>query len=76
MPQRKVRRELPTVSTIFTKRFRGQIIHAKVVAVDPQTGRVALEVKGQTFPTLSAAAKALTGAETNGWRFWGLNKGE
>ena len=73
MPKRKVRESLPRIGTVLTRTFRGKEIRATVVDVNPKTGMVALDVKRKQYPSLSAAAKALTGGETNGWRFWGLD---
>jgi hypothetical protein len=35
-----------------------------------------IELKGQLYPSLSAAAVAVTGKPTNGWTFWRVRIGE
>jgi len=35
-----------------------------------------IELNGQVYPSLSAAAVAITGRPTNGWTFWRLRVGE
>lgn len=59
-------------------RFRkkeGEVV-AEVLSVDRKTGKVAVRVGKKTYPSLSAAASAVTGRATNGWVFWGLKKQE
>ena len=73
MPVRKQRTDFPKIGTKLVGRSRGQIVEAVVVAVRPDVGRVVVEMNGRRYNTLSAAAKAAVGNETNGWRFWGLD---
>lgn len=47
---------------------------AEVVAVDKSMGKISLHINGKDYSSVSAAAKAVTGFETNGWVFWGLKK--
>ena len=72
MPKRKTRTKFPPVGTVLKKQVHNDLVLAKVVSVNESTGRVAVEMNGVTYSTLSAAAKALTGHATNGWKFWGL----
>jgi hypothetical protein len=74
MPKKIKRGKLPQVGTVFEKSFRGQTTRAKVVSIDKSKGRVELEVNGKQYQSPSAAARALTGHETNGWVFWGIDK--
>ena len=68
--RKKIARELPPVGTTLTGRSRGQSHTAVIVeAKDRPSGR-AVEYGDQLFPSLSAAAKAVTGHPTNGWLFW------
>ena len=72
MPHRKVRTEFPSVGTVLTRTFKGETFQAKVLSVNPDAGSVTVELKGQSYNTLTAAAKVVTGTEVNGWKFWGL----
>jgi hypothetical protein len=45
-----------------------------VVSVNAETGEVNLRVGRQMFPSLSAAAQAISGHASNGWTYWGLKK--
>ena len=67
---KKIARQLPPVGTTLTGRSKGQP-HAAVIveAKDRPAGR-AVKYGDQLFPSLSAAAKAVTGHPTNGWVFW------
>ncbi len=38
--------------------------------------RVSVRIGGGYFRSLSAAAKAVTGRSTNGWKFWRLDPSE
>ena len=68
--RKKIARELPPVGITLTGRSRGQSHTAVIVkAKDRPSGR-AVECGDQLFPSLSAAAKAVTGHSTNGWLFW------
>ena len=73
MPRKIKRGKLPQVGTVFEKSFRGRTMRAKVVSIDQSKGRVGLEVNGKQYQSPSAAAKALTGHEINGWVFWGID---
>lgn len=72
MPQRIKRTKLPDPGTVFTKTFKGQTLKAKVIAVDRDRGRISLEVNGVEYPSPTAAAKAFTKNDVNGWVFWGI----
>ncbi len=65
-------RSLPPVGTkLIGRRQRGGVgVHAKIVSAhDFPLGR-AVEVAGQRYASLSAAAKAVCGHEANGWVWW------
>ena len=67
--RKKIARQLPPVGTTLTGRSKGQSHTAVIVeAKDRPAGR-AVEYGDQLFPSLSAAAKAITGHPTNGWLF-------
>ena len=68
--RRKIARQLPPVGTTLTARSKGQTHTAVIVeAKDRPSGR-AVKYGDQVFPSLSAAAKAVTAHPTNGWVFW------
>ena len=69
-------RTWPRPGDKLVHRFRKRRSHveAMVISVDQASGRVGLEMDGREYPSLSAAASAVTGHETNGWIFWGLKK--
>lgn len=60
---------LPRVGGTFTKTYLGKEVTVKVVADG-------FQVNGKTYPSLTAAAKAVRGSEmeVNGWAFFGLTK--
>lgn len=69
-------KRLPAAGDELVHHFRkkpGSVI-AKVVSVNAETGEVNLRVGRQMFPSLSAAAQAISGHASNGWTYWGLKK--
>jgi hypothetical protein len=78
MQVRKKRAEFPSLGTILSRRYIARKIpsdrtyQAKVVSVNHDTGRVAVELDGKIFASLSGAAKSITGYPVDGWIFWGL----
>ena len=72
MPARKPR-PTPTVGAVFEKTFHGTV--HKMVVVKTEQG-VGYRVEGKVYPSVTAAAKAVTGRgyEVNGPRFWGLDR--
>jgi Protein of unknown function (DUF2924) len=58
---------LPPPGTILTRAYKGQALQVMVL----QNG---FEYEGQTYRTLSALAKAITGSHCNGFLFFGLIK--
>jgi len=68
--RQKIARGLPAPGTALTGRFKGQTYSATIVeAEDVPAGRM-VEYDGECYPSLSAAAKAITGHSINGWLFW------
>lgn len=43
-----------------------------LIVVASEAGGIAYKVGRATYASPSAAAKAIAGCETNGWRFWHL----
>ena len=56
---------LPVPGTILTRKYRGRQVEAKVLPYG-------FEYEGQTYRSLSAVAKAVTGSHWNGHLFFGL----
>ena len=67
---------VPKRGDVLVHVFRGRPgeVRARVADVDEDTGRVTVNIGSKTYPSLSAAARAITGHPTNGWIFWGLKK--
>ena len=56
--------------TVLTRKYRGEVLQVKVLADG-------FEFEGQVYPSLSAAARAITGSHCNGYLFFRLGgKGE
>lgn len=58
---------LPKPGTVLTRRHKGRLLRCTV----RDDG---VEFAGETYASLSAAAKAASGSHINGFRFWGLTK--
>lgn len=65
----KIAHTPPRAGSVFHHRLRGRQHEMTVVEHD---GRLAYVVKGEAYPTPSAASAAITGYPANGWRFWGI----
>ena len=67
-------RRWPLVGDRLVHKFRGRPgeVVAEVVSVDQKKGTVAVQIGGEAYTSLSAAAKSVSGYETNGWQYWGL----
>ena len=63
------RDRLPIPGTVLTRAYRGK--HVAVTVLADGT----FEFEGQTYRSLSAIAKAVTGSHWNGYLFFGLTKG-
>jgi hypothetical protein len=71
---KRARRELPPVGTKLYARYKGKDYQA--VIGQASDGKV-VTLAGKSYPTLSAAGKAVTGKPTcNGWVFWSQHKGQ
>ena len=68
--RKKIARQLPPVGTTLTGRSKGQTHTAVIVEAEERPGGRAVKYGDQVFPSLSAAAKAVSGHATNGWLFW------
>lgn len=74
MPQRKQRKQLPRVGEELVGTSHRKQYRATVTFVDAEKGKVAVSIGRREFASLSAAAKAITGHDANGWVFWGVDK--
>lgn len=73
MEQRK-RMPRPGDRLVHGFRKRGGQVVAEVVSVDERTGRVTVRIGDKLYPSLSAAALAVSGRPSIGWVYWGLKK--
>lgn len=72
MPRRLQRPPIPD-GTAIERHYRGRIIRGSIFS--DSDGRVGIEIERVKYPSLTAAAKAVTGyPKINGWRFWNLDK--
>jgi hypothetical protein len=60
---------LPPAGTILTRPYKGQILQVQVL-------EHGFAFNGQVYGSLSAVAKAITGAHYNGYLFFRLNQGD
>ena len=67
---------IPEVGEILVHRFRRRPgeIRAVVVSINKDPIEVTVQVEGKEYPSLSAAASAISESNQNGWVFWGLKK--
>ena len=73
IPENQSRR-WPKLGDRLVHKFRGKPgeVVAEVVSVDQENGTVSVQIGGEAFASLWAAAKSVSGYETNGWQYWGL----
>ena len=67
---RKKRKPAPN-GTVFEKQYKGESYLMKVVH---KKGVVGYFVGKHRYNSPSAAAKAITATEVNGWVFWGMDR--
>ena len=70
----KIVRELPPVGTLLMGKFQGAPYKARITADKSTSSGKAVEYSGSKYPSMTAAAKAITKQPTNGWRFWKIQK--
>lgn len=66
----KIKRKMPPVGTELHGKFKGNKYKAVVVADDKNSTLRLIRFNGVNYKTMTAAAKAITKQEINGWRFW------
>lgn len=67
---RKKVRELPPVGTILHGKFKGKPYQARIVKDENSRNGKSIKYNNKLYPSMSAAAKAITNQSVNGWRFW------
>jgi hypothetical protein len=70
----KIIRELPAIGTALIGKFMGKSYQAEIVKDESSPKKRAILYKGKLFPSMTAAAIAITKQPTNGWRFWKFPK--
>ena len=68
--RRKIKRELPPVGTVLKGKFKGSSFKARIVKDKAQASGKAIKYDDKLYPSMTAAAIAITKQATNGWRFW------
>ena len=63
-------RELPAIGTILIGKFHGNLYKAKIVKSSSSPIGREIKYNNKLFPSMTAAAKAITKNPVNGWRFW------
>jgi hypothetical protein len=66
MAQERADPRLPPPGTVLVRKYRGESLHVKVL---PES----FEYQGESYPSLSAVAEAITGSHCNGFLFFRLN---
>ena len=68
-PTERARRDrrLPSPGTVLTRRYKGQQVQVTV-------GKHSFEYEGQSYGSLSAVARAVSGSHCNGYLFFRLGK--
>jgi hypothetical protein len=67
MPKRRANTRLPMPGTVITRDYKGRKLEVQVLDAG-------FEFEGQRYKSLSAVAKAATGAHWNGYHFFGLTQ--
>ena len=66
----KIDRELPKIGTILNGKFLGIKYKARIVSDKKAASGRAIKYDDKLYPSMTAAAKAITKQSVNGWRFW------
>ena len=69
-PRRSIKRELPPIGTVLNGKFKGKPYKAKIVTDKKSKAGKAIKYNNELYPSMTAAAKAITNQAVNGWRFW------
>lgn len=63
------KRANPSIGSKFRRRFKGSGHLLEIVKSD---GKIAYKVNSVLYGSPTAAARAVTNTQVNGWRFWGI----
>lgn len=70
----KIVRILPSIGTSLIGKFKGTPYKAQIVKDEAKPNGKAIKFAGRLYPSMTAAAEAITKQPTNGWRFWKIQK--
>jgi hypothetical protein len=68
--RKKTARGLPPAGSTLQGRFKGETYTAIIVEAERLPAGTGVSLGGNLYPSLSAAAKAITKQSVNGRRFW------
>lgn len=68
--RRRIKRELPPIGTRLKGKFKGIEYRARIVKDKKSSTERAVKYDDNLYPSMTAAAKAITKQSVNGWRFW------
>ncbi len=68
--RKRIVRELPPAGTTLQGRFRSENFSATMLEADGLLAGRGVKFGEDIYPSLSAAARAITKQSVNGWRFW------
>lgn len=66
----KMKRELPSIGTELKSTYKKTLYKARIVKDPSNAGGKAIKFRGNLYPSMTAAAKAITKNSINGWNFW------
>jgi hypothetical protein len=67
------RRALPPIGTRLKGRYLKINYTAEIVSLPSTADGRGVKYRKKVFPSMSAAAEAITNHSTNGWRFWKID---
>ena len=69
--KKKIIREMPPIGTELSGKFKGVSGYSAKIVKDAKSPKgKAIKFDGKLYPSMTAAAIAVTNQPTNGWRFW------
>ena len=70
MKRNRIKREIPPIGTVLHGKHGGMIFKAKIVQDKSSPIGRSIEVSKKKYPSMTAAAMAITKFAMNGWKFW------
>lgn len=70
----RVQHSMPEVGTELVGKYKADIYKARIVNLSEGKNERGISYKGKIYPSMTAAAKSITGNSTNGWRFWKISR--